>query len=76
MSFYTDFLQVSGSFSIHLYRCLPTGSILGAGPSRASPGISLGRTVVVRTFYIYVSVLLYRRDFGAGNQTQDMLSVF
>ena len=41
-----------------------SGSILGAGASRASPGISIGRTaiVVVCTPYIWscVSVLLYR----------------
>ena len=51
-----------------------SGSILGLGASHASPGISIERTaiVVVRTPYIwsYVSVLLYRWDFGLGNRTQ------
>ena len=56
--------------------------MLGTGASRALPGISIGWTaiVVVRTPYeyiwSYVSVLLYRWDFGLGNRTRDMLPVF
>ena len=70
------------TLSVPPYRTLSTGSgsILEAGASRASPGISIGRTaiVVVRTPYIwnYVSVLLYRWDFGLGNRTRDILPVF
>ena len=58
-----------------------SGSVLGAGASRASPGISIEQTatVVARTPYIwgYVSVLLYLWDFSPdGNRTRDMLLVF
>ena len=61
ISFYTHY-----TLSVPPYQPLSTGSdsILGAGASRASAGISIGRTaiVVVRTPYIwsYVSVLPYR----------------
>ena len=76
------------SFYIHYTLSVPpcqplstgSGSILGAGASRASPGISIGRTaiVVVRTPYIwsYVSVLLYRRDFGLGNRPETCSQTF
>ena len=74
LSFYTHY-----TLSVPPYQPLSTGSgsILGAGASRASPGISIGRTaiVVVRTPYIwsYVSVLPYRWGFGLGNWTRGML---
>ena len=77
LSFYTHY-----TVSVPPYQPLSTGSgsILGAGASRASPGISSARTaiVVVRTPYIrsYVSVLPYRWDFGLGNRTRDMPPVF
>ena len=77
LSFYTHY-----HLSVPPYQQLSTGSgsILGAGASRAPPGISIGRIpiVVVRMPYIwsYVSVLPYRLDFGLGNWTRDMLPVF
>ena len=56
------------------------GSIFGTEAIRASPGIRIGRTaiVVVCMSYIwsYVSFLLYRRDFGPGRRTRNMLPVF
>ena len=74
LSFYTHYTS-----SVLPYQPLSTGSgsILGAGASRASSGISIGRTaiVVVCTPYIwsYVSVLPYRWGFGLGNRTRGML---
>ena len=67
--------------SVPLYEPFSTGSglILGAGASRASPGISIERTaiVVVRAFIsgATLSVLLYHWDFILGNRTWDMLPV-
>ena len=61
ISFYIHY-----TLSVPPYQPLSTGSgsIIGAGASRASPRISIGRTaiVMVRTPYIrtYVSVLRYR----------------
>ena len=73
-SFFVKVLSFYTHYTLSVPPCQPlstgSGSILGAGASRASPGISIGRTanVVVRTPYIwsYVSVVLYRRDFGLG----------
>ena len=68
--------------SVPPYQPLSTrsGSILGAGASLASPGISIGWTtvVVVRMPYIwsYVSVLPYWWDFGSENRTRYMFPVF
>ena len=83
MSFYTGPLQISGSFFYPSLSVPPlstgSGSILEAGARCASPGISIERTgiVVVRTSYIwsYISVLLYRGDFGLGNRTRHMLPI-
>ena len=79
LSFFTHY-----SYTLYVPRYQPlstgSGSIPGAGASRTLPRISIGRTaiVVVHTLYIwsYVSVLLYRWDFGLGNRTRDMLPVF
>ena len=62
-------------------RCQPV-PVRFSGPElfAPQPAISIRRTaiVVVRTPYIwsYISVLLYRWDFGLGNGTRDMLPVF
>ena len=56
LSFYTYY-----TLSVPPHKPLSTGSILGSGASRASPGIIIGRTaiVVIRTAYMwsYFSVL-------------------
>ena len=70
------------SVSVTPYRFFVTrfGSILRAGPNHTSPGISIGRAsiLVIRTSYIwsYAIFLIHQRDFGSGNQTQDMIPVF
>ena len=75
--FYTHY-----TLSVSPYQPFSTGcgSILEAGASHVSPGISIGRIaiVVVRKLYTwsYISVLLYRWDFGLGNRIRNMLPVF
>ena len=69
------------TLSVPPYQPLSTGSasILGAGATRASPGISIVQTaIVVHTPFIwsYINVLLYRWDFSLENRTRDMLRVF
>ena len=55
------------------YRPYQSVPVRFSGPELESPGISIRRTAIVRTSYIwsYVSVLHYRLDFGLGNQTRE-----